>query len=195
MEDEMTVSVAWPSVDFIKAHKCSALFIKASENDQWAYSIFAFDASEMLDSEPALWSWYLQIDPDNRTVCIKSGSPVRRIVSNPYVPIAIINTWALAISKGYAESPLHPSMYMCVIETDAPTETDNMHLIQTIMIGVRLRVMLLRRICQDFREKPKVYRYHHGCAKKIQRVWRRAITNPEYTLCRKRLLCEFHDMT
>lgn len=29
---------------------------------------------------------------------------------------------------------------------------------------------------------------------KIQRTWRNAITNPQYKLCRKRLLCEFDEL-
>lgn len=34
----------------------------------------------------------------------------------------------------------------------------------------------------------------NGAARKIQRAWRRAIANPKYKLCRRRLLREFDDM-
>jgi hypothetical protein len=67
--------------------------------------------------------------------------------------------------------------------------------INSTLCAVRIRVIRLRYICLKFTiEKARRYRYYNGVAKKIQRIWKRAITNPTYELCRKRLLREFQDM-
>jgi hypothetical protein len=37
--------------------------------------------------------------------------------------------------------------------------------------------------------------YKHLAAKRIQRKWRHVISNPEYAVCRRRLMREFHVLT
>lgn len=34
----------------------------------------------------------------------------------------------------------------------------------------------------------------HNAAMKIQKVWRRCVSNPAYCMCRRRLLREFHEL-
>jgi hypothetical protein len=37
--------------------------------------------------------------------------------------------------------------------------------------------------------------YKHLAAKSIQRIWRHVISNPDYAVCRRRLMREFHVLT
>ena len=68
--------------------------------------------------------------------------------------------------------------------------------INSMLCIARVKAQRLKYLCLSFTiDKAKNYRYRHGVARRIQRAWKRAISDPSYALCRKRLLREFHDIT
>ena len=62
---------------------------------------------------------------------------------------------------------------------------------KAMMCAARVKCRRLKELCKKVPAAMKTYRFKHAMAKKIQRAWRLAISNPEYTLCRRRLLGEY----
>ena len=63
--------------------------------------------------------------------------------------------------------------------------------INSMLCAARIKARRLKQVCLSFTlKKAKEYRYRHGVAAKIQRVWRRSMADPAFALCRRRLLRE-----
>lgn len=131
--------------------------------------------------------WHIQFLKQLGMCAVIAGShTMMPLTTHPYICKGIIDVLAMAIMTGVYVFP-----QTTIFVTPCEPYFDCMN---TMLHAARLRVAMLTRRCLSFRECARAYRLKTGCAKKIQRAWRRAIANPSYALCKKRLLNEFHDM-
>jgi hypothetical protein len=54
--------------------------------------------------------------------------------------------------------------------------------------------VLIQRVFRKYRAEKVVRFTRRICAKKIQRAWRRAVSDPEYKICRDRLMKEYSEL-
>lgn len=77
----------------------------------------------------------------------------------------------------------------------SPYSDGNFKCFNAILCAARLRAGVLARRCKGVVDAMRFYRFRHAQAKKIQRAWRRSISDPSYKLCRDRLMREYQDCT
>lgn len=110
-------------------------------------------------------------------------------IRTPYNVCGIIHVLAMCFAQGILARPRH------LVWHNHHHQSEFSQALHAWIKAAWARSIGLKHVCNRFVMQARVAcRRKHSVAKKIQRAWRKAISDPSYAMCRKRLLQEFEEM-
>lgn len=148
----------------------------------------------VIDISTGFNSWYISFSKEHgMRVCINhtggpTNDPKLPLDTHPHLCQGIIRVLALCIAMGEVTFPIP------FVEVTPAVYSDLSQTMNAMLCAARARAARHSGMSKRVLYAMRNYRYHHALAKKIQRAWRRAVSDPSYTVCRKRLLGEYVEL-
>lgn len=111
-------------------------------------------------------------------------------IRTPHIVRGIIHVLAMCFAQGILTRPSH------LVWHNYHHYNEFSQALNTWIHVAWAQSLGLKHVCMRFGMQARVACLQkHALAKKIQRTWRKAISDPSYAICRKRLLKEFEECT
>jgi len=151
-----------------------------------------------LTCKPVRFSYVMFSNDMKQVFVIDEGGSIK---NHPHIQKAIVHVLSMCMARGVLPMARGVAVPVFVNREDVGLsfESDNSGVyyacVNAWFCAARLRSRALVQRCLAFKECASAYRLKHGMARKIQRVWKRAIVDPAYEVCRKRLKREFGELS